>query len=190
VRRVAERRDVRARAWLRWAVAALVAAGAAAVFAATWVAVRYEARLGQMARETAAVKERVARTDAALREELALYRDAVELLREPTTRVIDLRGRDGAAAARGRIIWNDASGGHLLVSGLTPAPAGETYVLWAIAGGTARPAGPFGVDASGRGGHRITGEAARDRPQAFTVTLEPEGATSAPSGPIVLRSLR
>ena len=190
VRRVTERRDVRSRAWLRWAAATLVAAGAAAVFAGTWVAVRYEARLGQMARETAAVKERVARNDAALREELALYRGAVELLRDPTTRVVDLRGRDGAAAASGRMIWNAAGGGHLLVTGLPPAPASKTYALWAIAGGRSRPVGLFGVDASGRGGHRIAADTASAAVQGFAVTLEPEGGTMAPTGPIVLTSSR
>ena len=181
VRRVAERRDVRSRAWLRWAAATLVAAGAAAVFAGTWVAVRYEARLGQMAREMAAAKE-------ALREELSLDRRAVELLRDPTTRVVDLRGRDGAAAASGRMIWNAAGGGHLLATGLPPAPPGKTYALWAIAGGRSRPVGLFGVDASGRGGHRIAADTASAAVQGFAVTLEPEGGAPAPTGPIVLTS--
>ena len=183
MRRVADRRDVRSRAWLRWAAATLVAAGAAAVFAGTWVAVRYEARLGQMARETAAAKE-------ALREELSLDRRAVELLRDPTTRVVDLRGRDGAAAASGRMIWNAAGGGHLLATGLPPAPPGKTYALWAIARGTPRPVGLFAVDANGRGGHRVAADTARDAVQGFVVTLEPEGGAPAPTGPIVLTSTR
>ena len=183
VRRVAEQRDVRSRTWLRWAAATLVAAGAAAVFAGTWVAVRYEARLGQMAREMAAAKE-------ALREELSLDRRAVELLRDPTTRVVDLRGRDGAAAASGRMIWNAAGGGHLLATGLPPAPPGKTYALWAIARGTPRPVGLFAVDANGRGGHRVAADTARDAVQGFVVTLEPEGGAPAPTGPIVLTSTR
>ena len=183
VRRVAERRDVRSRAWLRWAAATLVAAGAAAVFAGTWVAVRYEARLGQMAREMAAAKE-------ALREELSLDHRAVELLRDPTTRVVDLRGRDGAAAASGRMIWNAAGGGHLLATGLPPAPPGKTYALWAIARGAPRPVGLFAVDANGRGGHRVAADTARDAVQGFVVTLEPEGGAPAPTGPIVLTSTR
>jgi len=183
VRRVAEQRDVRSRTWLRWAAATLVAAGAAAVFAGTWVAVRYEARLGQMAREMAAAKE-------ALREELSLDRRAVELLRDPTTRVVDLRGRDGAAAASGRMIWNAAGGGHLLATGLPPAPPGKTYALWAIARGTPRPVGLFAVDANGRGGHRVAVDTARDAVQGFVVTLEPEGGAPAPTGPIVLTSTR
>src|SRR5262249_3573154 len=143
---------------LRWTAATAVAAAAAAVFAATWVAVRYEARLGQMARETAAVKERVARNEAALQEQVAFYRGVVDLLRDPATRVVDLRGPGAASSATARMIWNDASGGHLLVTGLSPAPAGKTYELWTIAGAAPRPAGLFTVDAQGRAVHRVAAE--------------------------------
>jgi anti-sigma-K factor RskA len=187
-RRVADRPDARGRSWLRWAAATAVAAAAAAMFTGTWVAVRYEARLGQMARETAAVKERIARTEAVLQEQVAFYRGAVELLRDPATVIVDLRGQGPAPAASGRMIWNAAGGGHLFVAGLAPAPAGKTYALWTIAGGTPRPAGLFGVDATGRGGHRIAPESAVGAVQVFAVTLEPEGGTPAPTGPIVLAS--
>ena len=186
VRRVAERRGARSYGWLRWAAGTLVATGAAAVFAGTWVAVRYEARLGRMARETAAVKERVVRNEAALREQVALYRGAVELLRHPMSRVVDLRGQGTAAGASARMIWNDAGGGHLLVAGLSPAPAGKTYEVWTIAGKTPHPAGLLVVDASGRAIHRV--DAAVGRVHAFAVSLEPDGGTPAPTGPIVLAS--
>src|SRR5207245_7078255 len=66
VRRVERTRGAGRRAWLTWAAATAVVAAVAAGFTATWVAVRYEARLGQMARETAAVKERLTRNEAAL----------------------------------------------------------------------------------------------------------------------------
>jgi len=188
VRRVADRREPRRGTWLRWAAATAVAAAAAAMFTGTWVAVRYEARLGQMARETAAVKERLARNEAALQEQVALYRGAVELLRDPATRVVDLRGQGAASGASGRMIWNDVGGGHLFVAGLAPAPAGKTYEAWTIAGGTPRPAGLFVVDAGGRGGHRVTREAAQGAVQVFAVSLEPEGGSAAPTGPIVLAS--
>jgi anti-sigma-K factor RskA len=176
------------RGWLRWAAATAVAAAAAAGFAAAWVAVRYEARLGQMARETTAVKERLARNEAALREQVALYRGAVELLRDPATRVVDLRGQGPAAAASGRMLWNDAGGGHLFVAGLPPAPAGKTYELWIIAGKIPRPGGLFGVDEAGRSAHRVPPEAAAGAVDVFAVTLEPEGGTRAPTGPVVLAS--
>ncbi len=187
VRRVSRGRGGR-RPWLRWAAGTAVAAAAAAGFAAAWVAVRYEARLGQMARETAAVKERLARNEAALREQVALYRGAVELLRDPATRVVELRGQGPAPGASGRMVWHDAVGGHLFVAGLPPAPAGKTYELWTIAGKTPKPAGLFGVDAAGRGTHRVAADAAGGAVQVFAVTLEPEGGTPAPTGPIVLAS--
>jgi anti-sigma-K factor RskA len=185
VRRVAERRDGRARSWLRSAAVTAVAAAAAAVFAGTWVAVRYEARLGQMARETSAVKERLTRSEAALREQVALYQGAVELLRDPATRVVDLRGQGPASAASGRMIWHETAGGHLFVAGLAPAPAGKTYELWTIAGAAPKAAGLFAVDEQGRAQQRVPADAGV---KVFAVTLEPEGGTPAPTGPIVLAS--
>src|SRR3989442_1619963 len=176
------------RRWLAWAAATAVAAAAAAGFTGTWVAVRYEAQLGRMAREMAALKERTARNETALQEQVALYRGAVELLRDPATRVVELRGQGPAARASGRMVWTPAGGGHLFVAGLPPAPAGKTYELWTIAGQTPRPAGLFGVDAAGRGAHRVPTGAVGGAVQVFAVTLEPEGGTPAPTGPIVLAS--
>jgi len=185
VHRVAERRERRARGWLRWAAATAVAAAAAAMFAGTWVAVRYEARLGQMARETAAVRERLARNEAALQEQVAFYRGVVDLLRDPATRMVDLRGQGAASSATARLVWNDAGGGQLFVTGLAPAPAGKTYELWTIAGAAPKPAGLFTVDAQGRAVHRVAAEAGV---KGFAVSLEPEGGVPAPTGPIVLAS--
>jgi hypothetical protein len=188
VRRVGRARGADRRSWLTWAAATAVVAAAAAGFAGTWVAVRYEARLGQMARETAAVKERLARNEASLREQVAFYRGAVELLRDPATRVVDLWAQGSAAGASGRMIWNDAGGGHLFVAGLPPTPAGKTYALWTIVGGTPRPAGLFGVDADGRGTHRIAPASTGAPARVFAVTVEPEGGVPAPTGPLVLTS--
>jgi len=184
VRRVAERRERRSYGWLRWAAATAVAASAAAMFASTQVAVRYEARLGQMARETAGVRERLARNEAALQEQVAFYRGAVELLRDPATRVVDLHGQGTESAATGRMVWNDTAGGHLVVAGLRPAPAGKVYEAWTIAAG-AKPAGLFAVDQEGRALHRVPPEPGV---KVFAVTLEPEGGVPAPTGPIVLAS--
>jgi anti-sigma-K factor RskA len=74
------------------------------------------------------------------------------------------------------------------VAGLPPAPAGKTYALWTIVGGTPRPAGLFGVDAAGRGTHRIAPVSTGAPARVFAVTVEPEGGVPAPTGPIVLAS--
>ena len=185
VRRIAERSRGWDRGWLRWAATTAVAAATTAAFAAGWVAVRYEALLGRTARETAAVRERLVRDESALRQQIAFYQDAIEVLRDPTTRIVDLHGRDAGSAATGRIIWNERAGGRMFVTGLPPAPAGKTYALWMNARATAKPAGVFSVDAQGGALHR----APPDRgTTAFEVTLEPEGGTDVPTGPIVLTS--
>lgn len=154
--------------WLRWAAVSAVAVVAGAGLTGMYVATRYEARMGQMVRETLAQRERLH-----------------DLLRDPATRVIDVRGPDSAQAS-GRVVWNEAKGGLLLVSSLPPAPAGKAYEAWTITGGAPRPAGLFQVDARGRATHRMdaTGRAV----DVFAVTLEPEAGVAAPTGPVVLAS--
>jgi hypothetical protein len=161
--------------WLPWALATAAAVVAGAAFTGTFVAIRYEARLGQMAREVSAVREQLRREAAAL-----------ELLRDPATRVVMLRGAGPQPDAAGRVIWHDRAGGELFVANLSPAPRGKAYELWTITGGRPRPAALFEVDVSGKASARIepTGGAV----DVFAVTLEPERGVPAPTGPIVLAS--
>jgi len=180
------RRPAGRASWVPWAAATAAAAVVSAMLTGGMVASRYEARLGQMARETAAARERLQRDEAALREQVTTYREAVELLRDPATRVVDLRGAGPSPAASGRVIWHDTTGGQLVVANLPPTPAGKAYELWTLDGPAPRPAGVFKVDASGRGTLRVDptgGPAAK-----FAVTLEPEAGVPAPTGPIVLAS--
>jgi hypothetical protein len=183
--RPARRPPARA-SWVPWAAATAAVAVVAAMLSGGMVASRYEARLGQMARETAAVRERLQRNEAALREEVAVYRGAVELLRDPATRVVELRGAGPSPKATGRLVWHDTAGGQLFVANLPAAPAGKAYELWTLGGPAPRPAGLFQVDASGRATHRV--EPAPGQAPKFAVTLEPEAGVPAPTGPIVLVS--
>ncbi len=153
---------------LRWAVVSVVAVAAGAGLTGMYVATRYEARIGQMVRETIAERDR-------------LY----DLLHDPATNLIDLRGLGGAPAA-GRVVWNDTRGGVLLASGLPPAPAGKTYAAWTISGGAPRSAGLVRVDARGRAAHRI--EPTDRAVDAFSVSLELEGRMTSPTEPVVLTS--
>ena len=168
--------------WLTWTAATAAVVALAAMLTAGIVATRYEAQLGQMARDMATTRERLQRDEAALREQVTAYRGAVELLRDPATRVIELRGGTPASA---RLIWNDKAGGHLLVANLPAAPAGKTYELWTLGGPAPRPAGLFQVDASGRVVQRVE-PVAGPPAKGFAVTLEPAGGSPAPTGPILL----
>ena len=173
---------------LVWAVGTLAAMIAGAAFTGAFVASRYEGRLGQMAREAAALRERVERDEAALREQIAVYRSAVDLLRDPETRIVALHGLGPSPEATGRVIWHPVNGGHVFVANLPSAPPGKAYELWTIDDAAPRPAGVFQVDASGRGTHRIPPLEGGKPVKVFAVTLEPEGGVPAPTGPMVLAS--
>jgi anti-sigma-K factor RskA len=173
---------------LRWAVATAAAVVVSAWFTGAFVAVRYEAQLGQMARESAAQRRELQRDIAALNDELALYRSAAELLRDPATQVVALRGLGPSPAATGRVIWHPKAGGLVFVANLAPLPPGKAYELWTIGDAAPRPAGVFRVDAQGRGSHRIAPVDDGKPVKVFAVTLEPEDGVQAPAGPMVLAS--
>jgi anti-sigma-K factor RskA len=181
--RQAERQALR-RGWLTWTAATAAVVALAVMFTGGVVASRYEKRLGQMAREMAATREALQKNEGALREQVAAYQGAVELLRDPATRVVDLRGQGVPATAR--VIWNDKAGGHLVVANLPPAPEGKAYELWALGEGAPKPAGLFQVAADGRAVQRV--EPVGGSPKGFAISLEPAGGVPAPTGPIVLAS--
>ena len=166
---------------LPWIVGTAAAAIVAAALTGAFVAGRYEGALGQMARELAATRQRLQR-------EVALYRNAADLLRDPTTQVVTLRGLGPSAGATGRMIWHPAAGGQLVVANLPLAPPGKAYELWTIGEGAPRPAGVFRVDALGRATHRA--EPVEGGVRVFAVTLEPERGVPAPTGPTVLASAK
>ena len=90
--------------------------------------------LGHMARETAGRAPAAADRRALLAQEMAVYQRAVELLRDPATRVVELRGAGPSPAATARMIWHDKAGGHLFVAKLPAAPPGKTYEPWTLGG--------------------------------------------------------
>ena len=167
------------RRWIPLTVGIVAAAIAAGAFSAAYVAARYEARLGQMAREASAVKERLARTEADLREELALLRD-------PTTRMVELRGEAAAPGAIARVLWADGAGGLLLATRLPPPPPGKVYALWTLDGNAPRPAGVFVPDDGGRATLKVAAEATGAPLRVLSVTVEPVGGAAAPTGAIAL----
>ena len=175
------------RRW-RWALGTAAAIVGVSAFAAGLVASRYEARIGAMARETAAIRADLRHQEAALREQLAVSQTVVALLRDPASRVVTLAGLGATPSAIARVIWHERAGGHLFATNLPPPPTGKAYELWTISGGRPRPAGVFTVNAAGQGSQPVapTGGPV----DVFAVTLEPEGGVPAPTGPMVLASAK
>jgi len=184
-RPAAPRRD-----WLAPALAAgLVAALAGLLFfrserdAARREAAALEAA-AQEARETA---QKAHAEAVALRESLAGELAFRELVSYPETRVVSLAGLAAAPSARARVVWHAGRGEAVLVAfGLAPAPAGKAYELWIIAKAAPVPAGVFQVDAQGRVVFRLPAGLEFAGVRTFAVTVEPEGGTPAPTGPMVL----
>lgn len=181
----ARQRELR-RAWLRGTVIAAAALAIGALLGGGFVAARYEAQMGQVRREAFRFRERLREAEVALRARASADQRVVELLRDPATRVIALRGVGPGATAQGRVVWSEPAGGHIFVSGLPPAPAGKAYAVWAVQGGKPRPAASLALDPTGRGSQPLPPLGAVE---AFVVTLEPAGGSVAPTGPVVLRGV-
>lgn len=74
----------------------------------------------------------------------------------------------------------------LTFSNFAPAPAGRAYQAWALLGGRWTSLGVAGPDAAGKA--RLIAERPTFalRPEELKVTLEPEGGSSSPTGPVVI----
>ena len=120
-----------------------------------------------------------------------VYSSVINLLRDPATRDYTLFGAGPTPQAKGRFLWNESGEGHIFATNLPAAVEGKMYAVWTIAQNSApRYVGTIKTDAKGQGGLHIN-STNNDKPiETFAVTLEPEGTTAAPTGPMVLVSKR
>ena len=140
-----------------------------------------------MAREVSRIRAGgVDAATAALRRRSAVYRHALELLGNPATQVVELRGSGPSPAATGRVIWHEHAGGYLVVDNLPPLPPGKAYEVWTLGGPAPRPAGVFKVDASGQG--RRSSSRRGTPGQGLRREHRAGGRRAEPTGPIVLAS--
>lgn len=165
------------RRWLATAAGMALAAGLGALAVGAALRARHAEELARVAADV-----------AALRVELEGERATRALLEDPATRFVALRGLPPSPKASGRVVWHPERGGIFVATDLPTAPPGKAYELWAIAGGTPRPAGVFSVDARGTG--RLAVKPLPDAlpVDAFAVTLEPAGGVPAPTGAMYLSS--
>ena len=173
---------------LVWAVGTAAAVLAVAGLTGMYVASRYEAQLGVMARESAALRAKLEREIDVLRKQADVYANATDLLRDPQSQVVTLRGLGPSPEATGRVIWHPVRGGYVFVANLPAAPPGMAYEMWTIGDGAPQPAGLFQVDPSKRGAHRIEPVEGGKPVKVFAVTLEVETGVPQPQGQMVLAS--
>jgi len=118
-----------------------------------------------------------------------VYSSVINLLRDPATRDHPLYGAGPTPQARGRFLWNESGEGHIFATDLPTPPQGKMYAVWTIAQDSApRYVGTITTDANGQGGLHINSTRSEKPIETFAVTLEPQGNTAAPSGPMVLVS--
>jgi anti-sigma-K factor RskA len=120
---------------------------------------------------------------------LTAYTTVIDLLRDPATRDLRLAGTGPTPQAAGRFLWNESGQGYIFATDLPAAPAGKMYAVWTIAP-QERPryVGTIRTDATGQGGLHIHSPRSDKPIETFAVTLEPEGTTDGPTGPMVLVS--
>jgi len=171
--------------WLWWGMSAGAFAAAGLLITLSWTLVTTRQEVQTLEGQVTGLQIELSKREAPL----ALYTAVINLLRDPSTRDVALRGVGPGAAAAGRFLWNESGEGHIFVANLPPATEGKAYVVWTIARGKPpRSAGVIQTDASGSGGLHIYPGRSDHPVQVFAVTLEPSGEVSAPTGPTVLVS--
>jgi anti-sigma-K factor RskA len=178
---------LRAALWLSWAAVFLLA-GLTLLLRQERDAARREAARATAELETLAAHNRDLRRQTV--ETTRRLEDAQAfraLVAHPGSRMASLGGLPAAPAARGRVVWNAARReAVLLATGLPSAPEGRIYEAWVIADGAPVRAGLFRPDEAGAAVHALPRLDEVARVRTFAVTVEPEGGSAAPTGPMVL----
>ena len=107
------------------------------------------------------------------------------LLADPQTQVVVLKGSPEAPGAAGRVLRR----GREIVflgTGLPRLPEKSVYELWAIVDQKPVPAGLYRVDARGRSSGSFVLPDALAKVDAFAVTVEPEEGRPSPTGKMFL----
>ena len=193
-----EREAALGRRLRRWRRAGAAAMAAAAAFAgvAVWGAhldrLRRDetlAALAEFEERRAALAERIEaqqREILVLTESLATQAELTRILATPRLVTASLAPQAGHAG-RARIVVDPASGeAALVVAGVAPLAAGQVYELWTLRGpAPPEPAGLFPAPAKAAT-VRIPRVPDPTAVTAFAVSIEPEGGSPRPTGPIVL----
>jgi anti-sigma-K factor RskA len=167
------------RATFAWGWAAAAAVLAIASIGGWWTS----SRLGE---EAAALRERLAKTQAELDEK----RELLAVIGAPEARTAELAATpDAAAALRAHAIFDPRTHTAVIVFQGLIAPSDRDFELWAVRGKEVASLGLVHADASGSAVVRVTVSGDSAGLDAFAVSLEKKGGSSsptAPGGPVVM----
>ena len=116
-----------------------------------------------------------------------VLRDAMVAGQDPDARVAQLSGTGSASEAGGFVAMPADDDGYLVIHGLEPPPADQTYQAWFISGDQPRSAGLLRVGDDGLAiieGLRPSGSV-----DAIGITLEKAGGSSSPTLPVLVQGV-
>lgn len=125
---------------------------------------------------------------ASARSDLARYRDAVTLLRQPDNRLLALKGMGTTPTASGSITIAPSNATAMLaIQNLSPLPKGKVYRLWAVANGQKVDCAEFTPDSQGKVFLQIPLDRFLSSNMAtVAITIEPAQRTDQPTGEMVM----
>ncbi len=172
-----------ARAAWRIALAAAAAAALSGVLVGGALVRRHEVE----ARALRAAVEDQAEELASLRRQVLRAQESIQLAGAPGVSVVDLAGQRPDEGSAARVFWDRRRGDwRLYAAGLPPAGAGRTYQLWILTAEEKLSAGLFDPSAREPGGGTFLMPEGSGPAVAAAVTVEPEGGSRQPTGPVVM----
>ncbi|MCA1992071.1 MAG: anti-sigma factor [Coleofasciculus sp. S288] len=124
---------------------------------------------------------------ASTQTELAHYKEAIALLRQPSNRLVSLKGTNAIPQASGSmVVVPNSEVAILTLQNLVPLPKGQIYRLWAVANGKKIYCGEFKPDSQGKVFVELPMDDVMSGNSSVVVTVEPLQRTSQPTGEMVM----
>jgi anti-sigma-K factor RskA len=169
---------------LPWWFAA-AASIAAIIFAAQWRSTSSE--LDELRAELATVRGQLASAEslrASAERAVADSASRLAVLTAADSITVPLAGQSPSPNATGRVVWSPTRGVIFSAANLPPLPAGRVYQLWAVT--TPAPVSLLLVSPAAGQADAIAAAPAGVAPQAFALTIEPDGGSPGPTGAMYL----
>ncbi|MBE9126258.1 MULTISPECIES: anti-sigma factor domain-containing protein [unclassified Coleofasciculus] len=122
-----------------------------------------------------------------IRAELSQYEEAIALLRQPSNRLVSLKGTNAIPQASGSMVVVPSSEVAVLtLQNLAPLPKDQIYRLWAVADGQTIYCGEFKPDSQGKVFVELPLDNIMSGNSSVVVTVEPSQGLLQPTGETVM----
>ncbi len=124
---------------------------------------------------------------ASTQTELSHYKEAIALLRQPSNRLLSLKGTNAIPQDSGSLVIVQSSEVAILtLQNVAPLPKGQIYRLWAAANGKKIYCGEFKPDSQGKVFIELPLDNVMSGNYSVVVTVEPSQRTPQPIGETVM----